>query len=82
MRVCLVEMLRTQYDRTGFMISSDIKLYRNVATEYWLHLVLDQINILSGLFLQEFRPQITVVAMTRKELKYCCGPVCFYLNER
>ena len=52
MRVSLVEirnkseaeMLRTQYDRTGVMIHSDIKLYRNVATG---SLVLHQINILS-----------------------------------
>ena len=86
MRVCLVE-IRNRTEAKMLRVENTIwpdrihDTFRHKTPEvcgYWLLcLVLDQINILSGLFLREFRPQITVVAMTRKELKYCCGSGLF-----
>ena len=87
MRVSLVEirnkseaeMLRRQYDRTGFMIHSDIKLYRNVATG---SLVLHQINILSrkGVVTKSLQlKSLQQLQWRDKNLKYF--ERCFYLTE-
>ena len=70
-------MLRTQHNMTG---QDSWYLQTSNCSGMWLPwLVLDQINILSRVSLVENSNYCSCSDKT--DLKYCCGPFSFYLNE-